>query len=107
MVAVEAPASARADTSAVTAFGAGGMVHGPITADSLVTAGDGGSGFGLVNAGIPSAAMESVVMSRLPAVIVQRGRELAQDPAIWRLFVQTQRQVRRSYVGLVRRRQAP
>uniref|UniRef100_A0A942T227 Alpha/beta hydrolase n=1 Tax=Neobacillus citreus TaxID=2833578 RepID=A0A942T227_9BACI len=93
-------AGAAAVTSALAAFGPGGMIGGLITAGSLVTAGGGGIAFGLANAGTSSEAVESIVMRQLAAVILRQKLDLAQDPAVWHLLVETERQVRRAHERL-------
>lgn len=93
-------AGAAALTSALAAFGPGGMIGGLITAGSLVTAGGGGIAFGLASSGTSSEAVESIVMRQLAAVILRQKLDLEQDPAVWHLLVETERQVRRSHERL-------
>jgi hypothetical protein len=93
-------AGAAALTSALAAFGPGGMIGGLITAGSLVTAGGGGIAFGLANAGTSAEVVESVVMRQLAAAILREKRGFDQDPGVWHLLVETERQVRRQYERL-------
>ena len=93
-------AGAAALTSALAAFGPGGMIGGLITAGTLVTAGGGGIAFGLASAGTSSEAVESIVMRQLAAVILRQKLDLEQDPAVWHLLVETERQVRRAHERL-------
>lgn len=93
-------AGAAALTSALAAFGPGGMIGGLITAGSLVTAGGGGIAFGLASSGTSAEAVESIVMRQLAAVILRQKLDLEQDPAVWHLFVETERQVRRAHERL-------
>lgn len=93
-------AGAAAVTSALAAFGPGGMIGGLITAGTLVTAGGGGIAFGLASSGTSSEAVESIVMRQLAAVILRQKLDLEQDPAVWHLLVETERQVRRAHERL-------
>lgn len=93
-------AGAAALTSALAAFGPGGMIGGLITAGTLVTAGGGGIAFGLASSGTSSEAVESIVMRQLAAVILRKKINLEQDPAVWQLLVETERQVRRAHERL-------
>jgi len=93
-------AGAAALTSALAAFGPGGMIGGLITAGSLVTAGGGGIAFGLASSGTSSEAVESIVMRQLAAVILRQKLDLEQDPTVWQLLVETERQVRRAHERL-------
>jgi pimeloyl-ACP methyl ester carboxylesterase len=93
-------AGAAALTSALAAFGPGGMIGGLITAGTLVTAGGGGIAFGLASSGTSSEAVESIVMRQLAAVILRQKLDLEQDPAVWHLLVETERQVRRAHERL-------
>lgn len=93
-------AGAAALTSALAAFGPGGMIGGLITAGSLVTAGGGGIAFGLASSGTSAEAVESIVMRQLAAVILRKKLRLDQDPTVWHLLVETERQVRRQHERL-------
>ena len=63
-------------------------------------AGGGGIAFGLASSGTSSEAVESIVMRQLAAVILRQKLDLEQDPAVWHLLVETERQVRRAHERL-------
>ena len=73
-------AGAAAITSALAAFGPGGMIGGLLTAGTLVTAGGGGIAFGLASPGTTAETVEAVVGAQLAAALLRQRQGLEQDP---------------------------
>lgn len=88
-------AGAAVITSALAAFGPGGMIGGLLTAGTLVGAGGGGIAFGLASSGTTAEALEEVVTRQLAVAILRESQGLEPDPAIWRVLVETEIEVRR------------
>ena len=76
-------AGAAAITSALAAFGPGGMIGGLLTAGALVTAGGGSIAVGLAGAGTSAATVEAIVTTQLATAILRKKQGLAQDPQTW------------------------
>lgn len=74
---------AAAITSALAAFGPGGMVGGLLTAGSLVGAGGGGIALGLASPTTTAAAVEATVEARLAAALLRKRHGIPQDPDLW------------------------
>nr|WP_228506166.1 alpha/beta hydrolase [Frigoribacterium sp. VKM Ac-2530] len=88
-------AGAAAITSALATFGPGGMIGGLLTAGTLVSAGGGGIAYGLAGQGTSAETFEAVVERRLAATILRQSQRLDQDPAVWSVLTEIERQVRR------------
>ncbi len=91
---------AAAVTSALAAFGPGGMMGGLLTAGALLTAGGGGVAFGLAGASTTAATLEAIVERRLAAEILRKKQGLKPDPDVWTVLTEIERQVRRDYERL-------
>jgi hypothetical protein len=84
-------------TSALATFGPGGMIGGPLTAGTLVTAGGGGIAFGLASPGTSAETLEAVAERRLAAEILRKLQGLESDPTVWRIFAAIEIEVRREH----------
>lgn len=93
-------AGAAVITSALASFGPGGMIGGLITAGALVTAGGGGIAFSLASPGTTAETLEAVVERRLAAAILRQRQHLEPDPALWKILVETEMEVRREHERL-------
>lgn len=93
-------AGAAAITSALAAFGPGGMIGGLLTAGGLVTAGGGGIAFGLASPATTAEAVEAVVGAQLAAAMLRQRQGLEQDPATWFGLIETGIAVRRELARL-------
>lgn len=93
-------AGAAAITSALAAFGPGGMLGGLLTAGTLVSVSTGGIAIGLASPTTSAETVEAVVSARLTAAILRKRRGLDQDPVIWAGLVETEIEVRRQYEQL-------
>ena len=91
---------AAAITSALAAFGPGGMIGGLITAGGLLTAGGSGIAFGLAGAGTSAETVEAVITRQLMLAELRKLHDLDQDAALWHNLVETERQVRREHERL-------
>jgi len=87
-------------TSALAGFGPGGMVGGLLTAGTLATAGGGGIAFGLASPGTTAETLEAVVARQLTVAILRQRQHLEQDPAVWTILADTEREVRREHERL-------
>lgn len=90
-------AGAAAITSALAAFGPGGMVGGLITAGSFVGAGGGSIAAALVSSTTTSQSVEAVVTTQLAAAILRNSQNLEQDPAVWEDLNEISSQIQREY----------
>lgn len=93
-------AGAAVVTTALASFGPGGMIGGLVTAGTLVGAGGGGIAFGLASPGASAETLESVVGRQLAAVILRQLQDLEQDPAVWKMLVEIEAEVRREHERL-------
>lgn len=93
-------AGAAAITSALAAFGPGGMIGGLVTAGTLIGAGGGSLAFGLASPTVSAAALESVIERQLTAVILRQLQHLEQDPSVWQSFTAIELEVRRQHERL-------
>lgn len=93
-------AGAAAITSALAAFGPGGMIGGLVTAGTLMTAGGGGIAYSLASLGTSAEAMEGIVQRQLTLVMLRDRRRLEQDPEVWRNFSEAETRVRREHERL-------
>lgn len=100
LVAAPGAFGAAAITSALAAFGPGGMIGGLLTAGTLVTAGGGGIAFGLASPGTTAETVEAVVGAQLAAAILRHRQGLEQDPNIWSSLIETAIAVRREHSRL-------
>jgi hypothetical protein len=91
---------AAAITSALAAFGPGGMIGGLLTAGTLVTAGGGGVALGLANPGTSAEAVEAVVGAQLAAAILRQRQGIPQDSGTWPGLIETGIAVRRELARL-------
>ena len=87
-------------TSALAAFGPGGMMGGLITAGALATAGGGGIAFSLASSGTTADTVAAVFERQLAAAILRRRNNIEQDSFFWRILVETEIEVRRQYERL-------
>ncbi len=87
-------------TSALASFGPGGMIGGLVTAGTLASAGGGGIAFGLASPATTAEIVEGVVARQLSAAMLRKRLEIDQDPATWRLLVETEIHVRREHERL-------
>lgn len=93
-------AGAAAIASALATFGPGGMIGGLLTAGTLATAGGGGIAYGLASPGTTAAILEAFVQTRLAAAVLRKSQGLEQDPATWRVLVETEIETRREHERL-------
>jgi pimeloyl-ACP methyl ester carboxylesterase len=93
-------AGAAALTSALAAFGPGGMIGGLLTAGVLVTAGGGSIAVGLAGVGTSAATVEAVVTTQLAAAILRRKQNLEQDPQIWAAFTELEMEIAKELTRL-------
>lgn len=82
-------------TSALATFGPDGIIGGLLTAGTLVSAGGGGIAYGLAGQSTSAETFEAVVEWRLTVPILRHSQRLDQDPAVWRVLTEIERQVRR------------
>lgn len=93
-------AGAAAITTALAAFGPGGMIGGLATAGTLATVGGGGIAFGLASTTTSAEALEVVVRRQLAAALVREAQGLDQDPNTWAILVETEITLRRQHERL-------
>jgi pimeloyl-ACP methyl ester carboxylesterase len=93
-------AGAAAITSALAAFGPGGMIGGLLTAGTLVTAGGGSIAAGLAAPATAAVTVEAVVATQLATAIVRKRHGLVQDPQTWSSFAELEVQVARELARL-------
>jgi pimeloyl-ACP methyl ester carboxylesterase len=87
-------------TSALASFGPGGMIGGLLTAGTLVTAGGGGIAFGLASSGTSAETLEEIMVRRLAVATLRQSQGLDPDPAVWRVLVETEIEIRREHERL-------
>lgn len=98
-------AGAAAITSALAAFGPGGMMGGLLSAGALLGVGGGGLAIGGMAMGLASSAasaatVEAVVAAKLTAALLRHEQGLEQDPVLWEGLVEIGIQVRRERARL-------
>lgn len=93
-------AGAAAITSALAAFGPGGMVGGLLTAGTLVSAGGGTVAFGLASTSVSAEVFEEVVERRVATAILRKMSSLEPDPAIWFTLSEVEIELRREHERL-------
>lgn len=93
-------AGAAVITSALASFGPGGMMGGLLTAGALVGTGGGGIAFGLASSGTSAETLEAVVERMLSTAVLRQLQGLEPDPAVWRVLVETEIEVRREHERL-------
>jgi hypothetical protein len=91
---------AAAVTSALAAFGPGGMIGGLLTAGALVGAGGGSVAVAVANSGTSVQEAEAVVALQLAAAILRRKEHLDLDPETRPGFVQIAHEIRREKARL-------
>lgn len=93
-------AGAAAITSALAAFGPGGMIGGLLTGAALVSVGTGGIVVGLASPTTSAETVEAVVSTQLAAAILRKSQGIEQDAATWSNLVETGIELRRERARL-------
>lgn len=93
-------AGGAAVTSALAAFGPGGMIGGLLTAGTFATAGGGGIAVGLASPGTSADAVEAVVAVQLATAILREMQGLKQDDRLWYSLIDTETEVSRELARL-------
>ncbi|WP_185740153.1 hypothetical protein [Microcella putealis] len=93
-------AGAAAITSALAAFGPGGMVGGLLTAGTLVSAGGGTVAYGLANVSVSAEVFEDVVERRVATAILRKMSGLEPDAAVWFTLTEVEIELRREHERL-------
>src|SRR5690606_34167874 len=93
-------AGAAVVTSALAAFGPGGMIGGLITAGALMTAGGGGIAYALASPSTSAEAVEAIVGQQLSIAVLRNLQDMDPDHTIWQRLAEMEIELRREYERL-------
>ncbi|WP_331713148.1 alpha/beta hydrolase family protein [Corynebacterium suranareeae] len=100
MAAAPAVAGAATITSALAAFGPGGMMGGLVTAGTLLTVGGGSLTVGALSSVNATEEIEARVVQKLSLAILWQRHEIDRTHEVWEEFAEAERQIVREHTRL-------